>query len=299
MEEDEIIIINHNTSNNSQKNSNKKKKKKKAVKKSASNINAKKDKNKVRALNKINNKGGKKAKIITIFLLAIVAIILILTSDLFNVKEIEVKGNSKLTKEQVISLSRIEKENNIFKVSKKKTKENLKEEAYIESSNIKMKFPNKIEIEVKERVPKYMLQFADSFVYINNQGYMLEITNIPLEIPILLGVVTDLSNIHTGNRMDIEDLKKMEKVIKIVEVAKANDIASLITKIDISDEDNYTLILETEGKKVYLGEGTTELNTRILLLKKIIELEEGHSGEVFLNVDLNSEDVYFRESVNV
>ena len=29
-----------------------------------------------------------------------------------------------------------------------------------------------IQIVINERVPKYMLQFADSYVYINNQGYM-------------------------------------------------------------------------------------------------------------------------------
>jgi hypothetical protein len=143
-----------------------------------------------------------------------------------------------------------------------------------------------------------MLQFADSFVYINSQGYMLEISNNPIEVPIIIGFVTDLSNIHVGNRLDLEDLKKMEKIIKVFEVAKSNEIANLITKIDISDENNFTLLLEGEGKKAYLGE-CTELNTRMLLLKKIVELEKGKSGEVFLNVDLNNDDVYFRESVNV
>lgn len=300
MEDDEIIVINHNASINNQKNNNKKKKKKKAVKKTASNKIAKMDKKEVRAFNKINKNTKKKDKLKVTFIIIvfIVALILILMSDLFNVKNIDVRGNSTLSKEEVISLSGIQKETNIFSISKKKVKEQLKEEAYIEKSKVSFKLPNTIEIEITERVPKYMLQFADSFVYINNQGYMLEITNEPLEIPILVGFVTDLSNIHPGSRMDIEDLTKMEKVIKIMEVAKNNDIANLITKIDISDEHNYTLILDTEGKKAYLGD-ISEINTKVLLLKKILELETGKSGEVFLNIDINTEDPYFRESVNV
>lgn len=299
MEDDEIIVINHNTSNNSPNNK-KKKKKKKAVKKTASNKISKVDKNEIRAFNKINKNTKKKNKLkgFLILIILVIAIILILMSDLFNIKNIEVKGNSILSTEEVISLSGIQKETNIFSVSKNKTKEKLKEEAYIEKSKITFKFPNTIEIEITERVPKYMLQFADSFVYINNQGYMLEITNEPLEIPILVGFVTDLSNIHPGSRMDLEDLNKMEKVIKIVEVAKTNEIANLITKIDITDEHNYTLMLDSEGKKAYLGDGT-EINTKMLILKKILELEKGKNGEVFLNVDINTDDVYFRESVNV
>ena len=299
MEDDEIIVINHNTSNNSP-NKKKKKRKKKAVKTAASNKMAKVDKKDIRAFKKINKNSRKKNKLkfFLILIILVIAIILLLMSDLFNIKNIEVKGNSSLSAEEIISLSGIQKETNIFSVSKKKAKEKLKEEAYIEKSQISLKFPNTVEIEIVERVPKYMLQFSDSFVYINNQGYMLKITNEPLNVPILVGFVTDLSNIHPGSRMDIEDLNKMEKVIKIVEVAKSNEIADLITKIDISDENNYTLILETEGKKAYLGEGT-EINTKILILKKILELEKGKSGEVFLNVDINTEDVYFRESVNV
>lgn len=299
MEDDEIIVINHNTSNNSP-NKKKKKKKKKAVKSAASNKIAKMDKKDIKAFNKINKNTAKnkKLKIFIILILLIIAIILILMSDLFNIKNIEVKGNSILSKEKIISLSGIQKESNIFSVSRNATREKLKEEAYIEKSKVSFKLPNTIEIEIVERVPRYMLQFADSFVYVNNQGYMLEITNEPLEIPILIGIVTDLSNIHPGSRMDIQDLNKMEKVIKIVEVAKANDIANLITKIDITDEKNYTLILESEGKKAYLGE-CEEINTRILILKKILELEKGNNGEIFLNVDINTEDVYFRESVNV
>ena len=173
--------------------------------------------------------------------------------------------------------------------------ENIKMNAYIEDVVIKRKFPNEVEILVKERVPKYMLQFADSYAYINNQGYILEISNQKLEIPILIGITTDLSNIKSGNRINTQDLKKMDMVINIFETASINEIGHLITKIDISDDRNYTLILESEGKTVYLGD-CSELNTRILYLKSILEQEQGISGELFLDVDLNEQKVHFKPS---
>lgn len=296
MEDDEIIIVNKKTSKDSKNN-----KKSKAVKNTASKNKAKKDKDEKKAEEKAiksANEKEKKFPIIIILFLILIVVILILSSDLFNIKNIEVIGNSILSSEKIISVSQIEKENNIFRTNKKSVKEKLKEEAYVEKVKIHFKLPNTVQIEIVERLPKFMLQFADSFVYINNQGYMLQISNEPLSLPVIVGFVTDLSNIREGNRLDLEDLKKMEKIIKVFEVAKANDIANLITKIDISDENNYTLLLEGEGKKAYLG-NCTELNTRMLLLKKIVELEKGKNGEVFLNVDLNNDDVYFRESVNV
>ena len=87
----------------------------------------------------------------------------------------------------------------------------------------------------------------------------------------------------------------MNMVIKIFETTKSNDLGHLISKIDISNDKNYTIILDSEGKKVYLGD-CSDLNTRILYLKAILEKSAGRSGEVFLNVDLNTQEVYFRPS---
>ena len=235
----------------------------------------------------------KRTKIILYVFLFILVSILLINSPLFNVKKIEVEGNSKVSDEKLISLSKVQLYTNIFKLNKLDIIENIKENAYIEDADVSRKLPSTVKINVIEREPKYMLQFADSYVYINNQGYMLEISNEKLEIPILIGFTTDLSNIKAGNRINIEDLKKMDMVIKIYEATKSNDLGHLITKIDISDEKNYTIILESEGKKVYLGD-CSDLNTRILYLKAILEKSPGKKGEVFLNVDLNSQNVYSR-----
>ena len=55
----------------------------------------------------------------SLVLIIIGAIIFTIMSPIFNVKNIKVEGNSYLSEEQVISLSRIEIENNMFKYNKK------------------------------------------------------------------------------------------------------------------------------------------------------------------------------------
>lgn len=290
MEDDEIIInVNRreNTSNN------KKSKNKKKKKNSSKSVKNKKQPNK----SKIKNKKFGFVKVLLIMIIIIVLTILICSSSLFNINTITVTGNEKLSDNKVISASGLQLHTNIFKFNKSKTISNIKENAYIEEVSLKRKLPNKVEIDIKERVATYMLQFADSYVYINNQGYMLEISNEKLEVPVLVGFTTDLSNITAGNRLNKEDLEKMNTVIKLYEIAKINDLASLITKIDISNDKNYTIILEAEGKTVYLGDGS-DLNARMIHLITILDATKGKKGEIFLNVDLNSQKTYFRESVN-
>lgn len=294
--DDEIIIgINRK---DPPKKSKKTKKKKKTVKASAKK-EAKMGKGSTG--NKPSKKGNKKNAVIVKIVLAIIVFVAVIIGlsnvPLFNIKHIEVVGNNKLSEDKIIALSGINDSINLFKLDEGTIKNAIKENAYVENVEVNRKFPNKVVIDIKEREAKYMLQFADSYVYINNQGYMLEISNEKIEVPIIVGFTTDLSNIKPGNRIKVDDLQKMNMVIKIFETAKTSEIGHLITKIDISNSKNYTIGLESEGKTVYLGD-CSDLNTRIIYLKAILDANQGRSGTVFLNVDLNTEKVYFRPSDN-
>ena len=79
-----------------------------------------------------------------------------------------------------------------------------------------------------------------------------------------------------------------------MESANNNQIAELITKIDIADDTNFILTLENEQKKVYLGDAT-DITTRMYYLKGILQDQKGRPGEVFVDGNLNTERVFFRE----
>lgn len=236
-------------------------------------------------------------KTLLIIALAIGVIVLIMYTGLFNIKDFEVSGNSRLSSTKVISLSNIQVDTNIFSINKKQAKQAILENAYVEEVTISRKLPSTISIEIKERIPTYILQFTDSYVYINNQGYMLEISNDKLEVPIIVGFVTDLSNIKAGNRLDVKDLEKMNMILKIYETAKNVELAEYITKIDVSDTKEYKVYMESLDKIIYLGDGT-DLNSKMLELKEILHKTQNRKGEVFLNVDLNTQKAYFRQSID-
>ena len=240
---------------------------------------------------------SKKPLIIIIIILLLIGIFaFLLFSSIFKIKNLELKNNSRVTLEEIENLGNFNSYRNIFWVHSFKVSKDLDQNAYIENVKVHRKLPNTLVIDIKERIPKFMLQIADSYVYINSQGYLLEVSTENIGLPIILGFKTDLSNVELGKRLDVEDLKRMDTIIKIVETAAAHDIDNLITKIDISEERNYTLILETEGKTVYLGDATN-LNTRMIYLSGILSREKGVPGEIFLNMNLNTEDAFFREKI--
>lgn len=250
---------------------------------------------KINAKQALNSKKKRRVKILCGTILFVAALVLLLSSRLFDIKEINVNGISKLTKEEVISISQIPINTNIFALNKLKAKYRLLENSYIEDVYIKREYPSTISINVKEKVPTFMIQFANSYIYLNNQGYMLEVSTEALPLPTLLGIKTDLSNVKPGKRLDVEDLKKFNKLIQIMDISRNFELDTLITRIDITDTSNYTVYIDSEGKTVYLGDAV-DLNTKILHLKEILNQNKGKAGEIFLDMDLNEYDSRFRES---
>ena len=272
------------------------KNKKRAEKKSAPKKKKYKNKQEEERAKKKKKRILKLVKWLTILGILAGTIIFFLLSPLFNILEIKVVGNQKITSEKIIDMSGIIINENAFKIDTKQAIINILQEPYIEKVEIKRVLPSTIEIQVKERQATFMLEFANGYVYINNQGYMLEISEEKLEIPIITGYITPVENIVPGNRLQTDDLKKMKAVLKIMETARSNEIEKMITKIDISNDRNYTLILEGEGKTAYIGDASN-INTRIQYLKLVIEKEQGKRGEVFVNQDVNTEGAIFREEV--
>ena len=146
-------------------------------------VKPKKKKKKTKKLTKKQEIARKKRKAFlrlvkwaTLILLLIGGGIGFLLSSFFNIKKIEIVGNNKLTRDEAISLSQIEIEENTFKLSKNKIEKNIKQNAYVESVKIKRNLPSTILIEIEERVPTYIITFANDYAYINNQGYFVEIS---------------------------------------------------------------------------------------------------------------------------
>ena len=228
-----------------------------------------------------------------VILILLTAIVIFMLSSIFNIKEIKVVNNNKISTEEIINLSTLKIDNNMFKTTNKTIRNNIKTNAYIENVKIKRSINGIVTLDIIERKPTYMLKFANAYVYINNQGYMLEMSETPLELPTITGFKTPSEQIKEGNRLEIEDLKKLEDVIKIMNSVSDKTFSGTITNIDIEDSTNYKLTLTSENKIVNFGD-TTNINVKLLKIEEIIEKERGKEGEIYFQ---NSEKTVFREKV--
>lgn len=247
------------------------------------------------------NKRNKKVKnILKILLLLGVIIggtIFSMTSPIFNIKEIQVTNNNITPSDTIISLSELKLDENIFKFNKYNVKNKIKENAYIEDVKIHRKIPNVVQIEITQRQPKYSIDFMGKYAYINSQGYILEVADTNNGLPIIQGIATNEEEIVPNSRLNEDDLTSLENIIKIMDIAKENNLDTKVTSIDITNKNQYSIYIQEEKKRIHLGENTN-LGNKMLYAISIMEKEKGIEGDRYVNGDLNNKfQPYFREKV--
>lgn len=301
--DDEIVIGLTKIEDKPKKRENEKNKKNNTVRKKASasvkkNKKSKNYKNekKVEKQLKKRKRNSLILKIFVLLSLLVGTVTFMLLSPVFNIKKVIVNGNKKITYNEIISLSDITLEENTFKYRLSQISENIKSQSYIESAKVTRKLPDEIIIEVIERKPRFVLELGNAYVYMSSQGYFLEISETKIELPTIVGYGTKIEDIQPGKRLINADLEKLETVLKIMKYANANKIAEKITQINIANKNEYVLRLEGERKTVYLGDANY-LEKKMQYLVVVLQNETNIEEEVFLNVDINTENFYVREQV--
>lgn len=243
---------------------------------------------------------NRKKVFISLFVLLIIVIagiIYFLTTPMFNITNIEVTGNEKNSVDTYVSLTKIElNSTNIFEITKNKITKNIKENPYVESVQIKRKLPSTLEITVTERKVSYQAEYNDNYIYLDKQGYVLELNEKKKDTIIIEGLETTKGAITEGQRLNNEDLFKLDTVLKLVNCCKYNSIQNEITSINVSDTNNYAIKFDNGEKTAYIG-NNTKLNEKVLSLKQVLEKEAGNKGEIFVDENaLERNRVYFKQS---
>jgi len=226
-----------------------------------------------------------------------VGVFAFLKTSLFNIKKIEVHidNNSVITASEIKELSQITSGQNMFSIKKGRIADLIKTNAYVESVKIKRVIPDKIQISVIERTIKFQLESDNGYIYVDNQGVIVDKSNEKKDCVLVVGYKT--KDIVIGDKVNEEDIKGLSDVLLIVQEAENNGIIKDITKIDISNHDDYIIYFDEYGKLAHIGD-ITSINDKMTRVAKILNVESEYEGEIFVNVDLNNgEYPYFREKV--
>lgn len=230
-----------------------------------------------------------------VFILLICAIGLL--SPNFNIQTVEVENNEKISTEEILQLARIETETNIFQLVKKELIGRIKTNPYIGDVIIEKLYPDGIKINIREREQEYCLLVMDQYIYIDEEGYLLEESMTNNSRLIVIDGVEFKHQYQLGDQLDEKYLESINFFKQVFAMAEEEDFLSQITSINIGDSENYYFEMEDLNQGVYFG-NSKSINTKMMYISSILKENKELAGDVYVDGDFDDGfKAYFRKEV--
>ena len=186
-------------------------------------MNGKKKKRKVNT--------GKMIILLSFILMLVIGMYAFINSSIFNIKNVDIQGNNRVSSDIIKKELGIKNNKNIFMYSTENAKEKLEKNKYIDSVIIKKVLPNELSVNIKEKEIIAVLKGDNGYSYIDKDGKVID--NVKElndgEVAIILDVdysIDDNGNVEFKN----EEMKK--GILYLLECIKDNNLNKKINKID-------------------------------------------------------------------
>ena len=198
------------------------------------------------------------------FLIALVLLVLFSTYSskeifksklIFKVQEILVENNKYIETNEIKKELSFLLNSNLFLLKNKDISENLKDDTFIESFEIKRIYPNKLKIKIYEKKPIAILQNKKKKYYFTNKNELVTYRNLVefQNLPVVFGDRDNFKNFYNNLkkiRYPVNSIKSLyyfesqrwdllTKKNKLVKLPNKNYTKSLVNFLSIKDRDNF------------------------------------------------------------
>lgn len=184
----------------------------------------------------------------TVFFLLLISLVafILLKSSLFEVHNLEIKGNNMLTREEIKELSGINLGDNILKLDLEKASVKIKSSPLVKNVSIKRFLPSKVVIEVLERSPVGLLATENGFAVVDADGVYLRDGFMGGKLPVITGINAKLPPL--GHRID--DVRLDTALVVITQLTP--EVLEKLSEIHV-DEQQRVYIYTDDGIQGRLG----------------------------------------------
>ena len=210
--------------------------------------------------------------ILLLLLLFIIAVTVTFTLPILNISSVTVTGNERVSYDEIMATGALPIGKNTYSVSIKKAKEQIEAIPYIQTAEVKRKFPARIAVTVTERQDAAAVACPEGFAVIDKEGRVLRMTPEKENICIVSG--DRVENATPGQTIDMADDRFLENLKTILHELEKTDMKVDIGAIRIASA--VDIVVETQaGMEIHLG-GMDELTYKFQLCRNIIN--GGHPG---------------------
>jgi cell division septal protein FtsQ len=184
----------------------------------------------------------------------------------FQVVDIDIEGNNRLSKEQVLELSGVDIHSNLVSLSCRRVRERLTGNAWVAAAEVTRHWPNRLQIRVRERAPVAILNREGQLFYLDRQGLAFApvLPADDLDYPVISGAGRDWSDAPGASAV----LAEAMQFLRYAGGGNPNLPSQNISEINIGDPDCLVLYLMSRPFPIRLGRG--EMKSKYERLARVL-----------------------------
>ncbi len=230
-----------------------------------------------------------------LFLLFVLCAVIASFTPYFDIKQVNVTGNSRVSAQEIEEASGINEGSNIFRVKLNSVRKRLEKISYVHSVRIKREFPNQISIEIEESQPVAAAPYMGNYILIDMYGKTLEqetkenLEKFP-EIVNLIGL--EIKNFELGEKIIVQNERNLQIVLESLTELVHNSLIGNMNEIDLTDDSGLVFRMNDSKLTVLMGDAT-DLPYRVKFLKEILDKLGGTPRGI---IDFTAKDPTYRLS---
>lgn len=174
------------------------------------------------------------------FLALVAMLIVMFFTPLFNIRNVEIVGNNRISTEEVTDTVGEIAGKNLFSYRKGKIRGRLSKLPYVDKVAVKKKtIPPTVTIEIKECIPAFQAEFGGAYAVVDKLGKVLELAGEKIEgVPVMEGVT--ITSAKAGELVAFKDGEVQKTIMSCIENMDKAGILSGVTVMSFADMTNIT-----------------------------------------------------------
>lgn len=208
----------------------------------------------------------------------------------FQVRSISVVGAKTIPEDEVIRLSGVTQGMNTFAIDDNKVEQGVESNRYMSLVCVEKQLPDKVVIQVKERIQAAQIKYCGILYTIDNRGMVLEESLNTDELnPYLVSVEgMNIKTCRVGESVTLHSADQLKVYTELMVELKVMSAISMIEELDLSNMDNIFLVSK-DGYSIRLGDATrlhAKLRSMIMTVERL-NRDGYHGGTIDVSAPVN------------
>lgn len=201
-----------------------------------------------------------------LFILMLLAGVL-LCLPVFRLSKVDISGLKNIPRETVMNAVQDEMGNHILRVDKQAVEERIRKITYVADAAVQTKFPNRLEITIKETTMVGYIKFTDGFIGIDGTGKVITTAQEKNEaIPVVEGV--RVKTFVIGEIIAVAEEERLKTVLTCLNAIQANGLTSTIARVDTTNLQE--IMLQTSGQVIAKCGSKDQLEYKIAMFSSVL-----------------------------